>query len=29
MTREIQILFQQFDANGDGVVTADEIQRAM
>jgi Ca2+-binding EF-hand superfamily protein len=25
MQREIDILFKQFDANGDGFVTADEI----
>lgn len=29
MAREVQVLFQQFDSNNDGFVTADEIVRAM
>lgn len=29
MQREVQVLFQQFDENNDGFVTADEIVRAM
>jgi Ca2+-binding EF-hand superfamily protein len=29
MKREVQALFMQFDDNGDGFVTADEIVKAM